>query len=966
MKHFRPRYILTVILAVLSVFAFSGIVSLINYRKLHGDAVQEKTLNREAVEFTMNNLASSWRELESMLTDRYQVEATFSSLALSQVGGKEKLPEDEAHENSVVMHISGEESSQEEEVQRRLGIEDSLLRGQRGYFAAPKEPSTLVVYSKIEKSSGYYVEWFEDTVLYDLIGQTLDISGIMKRTEIAYEVSAVFVSREPDSGEISDILYLNEQTLEGCEKIEDLGLSGEELEKSEYTFGTLEYGDGVFTYESGRSALPDGYVILLEPVPNLYAKAFGQAGYMIAAYIILLTTLLVADFSLYPYIRNNALTPEQEKNYQPSRIRSLAILFGICGTIMIMLCGAFIYALSGLYDDMARGRKRLSMVSESIRADTERYEQNIQSFQDTYLEFGNHIAGILDTYPALRDSTYLDTLADTISASAITLYDSNGRETVSSGPWIDLVLDEDPDSPDYEFRRILQGESFILQYPEPDGTSQADEMKIGIRIQDLSSSGRYGVMLICVDLSTVAEYDSDPKIAVRNILSNLSDPGTTLWFADAQTGQILVSGTEEMEGKGIDYVGLDESDLGGSLVRSLNTEEGAFFFTSLWMEASGILGWTNANDGVIAYYRGPDSIEMSGLIQLCLAGGFLFCVFYSLITWLILSGYTDNYFNQYKSLSYTGEEPETKAGRIRRKLSAIPPDRRGIIVLEIVVSVFLLLLIPSIRSGSGTTQASVYNYVFSGRWEKGINLFAAAGILFLLAKIVLTVIVVRLVTGIFASFSGPRGKTICRLIASILLYLAVFVFLIVSLGYLGVKRDAIVAGMGSLALAVSLGAQNFVADIFAGLTLVFEGTVHVGDVITVIAATEYQGKVIEIGIRNLTVLTQEGDLISVNNREVRVVKNLTQMNSRVICELTVSSNLSAEEIRQMLEEELPKVGKGNKRILQGPVYHGITKIGNGTMTLSVSAECREADYHYVKDRINVSLQRIFREHGYHI
>jgi hypothetical protein len=34
------------------------------------------------------------------------------------------------------------------------------------------------------------------------------------------------------------------------------------------------------------------------------------------------------------------------------------------------------------------------------------------------------------------------------------------------------------------------------------------------------------------------------------------------------------------------------------------------------------------------------------------------------------------------------------------------------------------------------------------------------------------------------------------------------------------------------------------------------------------------------------------------------------------------------------------------------------------MTLSVSAECREEDYSYVRDRINAALQRIFLEHGY--
>ena len=82
--------------------------------------------------------------------------------------------------------------------------------------------------------------------------------------------------------------------------------------------------------------------------------------------------------------------------------------------------------------------------------------------------------------------------------------------------------------------------------------------------------------------------------------------------------------------------------------------------------------------------------------------------------------------------------------------------------------------------------------------------------------------------------------------------------------------------------------------------------------------------------------------------------------------LTVSSELSAEEIEEMMKEKLPDVGRTDRRILNGPTYNGISGISNGTMTLYVSAECSEEDYFYVRDKLNVSLQRIFREKGYSI
>ena len=90
------------------------------------------------------------------------------------------------------------------------------------------------------------------------------------------------------------------------------------------------------------------------------------------------------------------------------------------------------------------------------------------------------------------------------------------------------------------------------------------------------------------------------------------------------------------------------------------------------------------------------------------------------------------------------------------------------------------------------------------------------------------------------------------------------------------------------------------------------------------------------------------------------------MNSHVICEMVVSAAYSAEEIEQILKAELPKIGRTDRKILSGPAYNGIIAIGNGTMTLSVSAECSEENYSYVRDKLNVSLQRIFTEHGFSI
>ena len=477
-------------------------------------------------------------------------------------------------------------------------------------------------------------------------------------------------------------------------------------------------------------------------------------------------------------------------------------------------------------------------------------------------------------------------------------------------------------------------------------------MKIGIRIRDDVSEEKYGIMLLSVDVSSLSEQDVNPERAVREILQDLSDDKTTMWIADVKSGLILVSADQEMEGKSITETGLSESDLKGSLVKTVKTEEGSSFVTSASMATSGILEWTNAKEGIIAYYRGPKTPYLSGMLGLVLTGCILFAVIYLILAWIVLKGYTEEFFQANKHVK--GSDIYRKnQNQLMRSLAEVPPGRKGIAAMEIATAVFLLQMMPFIDSGSLFVKNTVYYFISSGDWEKGFNLFAIAAILILLSKVVLLVIGVRLVLTICGSFAGAKGKTIFRLLASVFLYIALFFFLIQTFEYLGFSATAIAAGLGSLALAISLGAQNFVADIFAGLTFVFEGTIHVGDNV-------------QIAVQGSSVVTQEGDLISCGNRDIKMIKNSTRMNTRVICELVVSSDLSADEIERMLNEELPKVGQEDRRILAGPFYNGITALGSGTMTLSVSAECTEKDNDYVRDVLNASLQRIFREHGYSI
>ena len=122
----------------------------------------------------------------------------------------------------------------------------------------------------------------------------------------------------------------------------------------------------------------------------------------------------------------------------------------------------------------------------------------------------------------------------------------------------------------------------------------------------------------------------------------------------------------------------------------------------------------------------------------------------------------------------------------------------------------------------------------------------------------------------------------------------------------------------------------------------------------------------EIGLRFIRIQTLDGNIISLSNRDINMTTNLTQMNSLCRCEIVLPSEYPIEEIEKMLRRELPAIGEKDARILKGPAYNGILSFGGGTMTVLITAECREEDLADVQLNLNSSAQSIFTQNGYRL
>lgn len=68
-----------------------------------------------------------------------------------------------------------------------------------------------------------------------------------------------------------------------------------------------------------------------------------------------------------------------------------------------------------------------------------------------------------------------------------------------------------------------------------------------------------------------------------------------------------------------------------------------------------------------------------------------------------------------------------------------------------------------------------------------------------------------------------------------------------------------------------------------------------------------------------------------------------------------------ERMEHLLEQELPQIGQKITGIISGPYYKGVLSFGQKGRTISITAECKEKDFHRVQRQLTGELNRIFDE-----
>ena len=207
---------------------------------------------------------------------------------------------------------------------------------------------------------------------------------------------------------------------------------------------------------------------------------------------------------------------------------------------------------------------------------------------------------------------------------------------------------------------------------------------------------------------------------------------------------------------------------------------------------------------------------------------------------------------------------------------------------------------------------------------------------------------------------SDRAKTVVTLFDGLVKYGSAIFIIILVLKACGVDTGALIASVGILTLIVGLGAQTLIADIIAGVFIIFENEFNAGETISI---DGFRGKVTEIGIRTTKLLDSAGNIKIINHSNIVNVVNLSRELSLAVVDCDFPYDVPIEHIENLFEKKFPIIAEKIPAIVEGPYYKGVCQYKDSNVTIKIVALCHEDDRFQVQRDLMREYRAILTEEG---
>ena len=213
------------------------------------------------------------------------------------------------------------------------------------------------------------------------------------------------------------------------------------------------------------------------------------------------------------------------------------------------------------------------------------------------------------------------------------------------------------------------------------------------------------------------------------------------------------------------------------------------------------------------------------------------------------------------------------------------------------------------------------------------------------------------------SIHSKKGTTIAKLLVNFVKWVIAIASIFIILSVWGANTTFMLASAGVVTLVIGLGSQALVADILAGVFIVFEGDFQVGDIIII---DGWRGEVQSIGIRTTRLVDAGGNVKIITNSDIKTIINQSKELSIAKCYVGVSYNDRIEHIEKIIADNIDKLKDKIPDIVEGPFYKGVAELNASSVDLLFVAKCNENDIYQVQRDLNREIKILFDDNNINI
>lgn len=216
---------------------------------------------------------------------------------------------------------------------------------------------------------------------------------------------------------------------------------------------------------------------------------------------------------------------------------------------------------------------------------------------------------------------------------------------------------------------------------------------------------------------------------------------------------------------------------------------------------------------------------------------------------------------------------------------------------------------------------------------------------------------------VFGRFA--HGAILTNLFSSFVYVACIGITIFIALSILNLDKalTSLLAGAGIAGLAFAFAFQDIAANFMSGILITIRRPVRVGDVVKI---KDYMGKVQAVNLRDTVVLTFQGQMVIIPNKEVlqNPIENFSLLGKRRM-DLTVGVSYG-EDLQQVLEVAqnavagIPGLSPGDKTTI---FYEGF---GDSSINFSIrlwAATPEQPDYLRVRSEAVTRIKKAFDEAG---